>query len=41
MMRHADGLTAAPVLIQDAIVQAILQRGLGDTFDTLTERVLE
>jgi hypothetical protein len=41
MMRHADGLTAAPVLIQDAIVQAILQRGLVDTFYTLTERVLE
>jgi hypothetical protein len=41
MMRHANGLNAAPVLIQDAIVQAILQRGLGDTFDTLTERVLE
>ena len=41
MMRHANGLNAAAVLIQDAIVQAILQRGLGDTFDTLTERVLE
>jgi hypothetical protein len=41
MMRHANGLNAAPVLIQDAIVQAILQRGLGDTFDTLTERILE
>ena len=40
MMQHADGLPAAPVLIQDAIVQAI-QRGLGDTFGTLTARVLK
>ena len=34
MMKHADGNPAAPTLVQDAIVQAILQRGLGDNYNT-------
>jgi hypothetical protein len=41
MMKHAADNPAAPILVQDAIVQAILQRGLGDTYNTLPEHVLE
>ena len=41
MMNHTDGNPAAPILVQDAIVQAILQRGLGDTYNTLPQHVLE
>ena len=41
MMQHADGNPAAPTLKKDAIVQAVLQRGLDDTYDTLIARVLE
>ena len=41
MMKHTDGNPAAPILVQDAIVQAILQRGLGDTYNTLPQHVLE
>jgi hypothetical protein len=41
MMKHADGNPAAPTLVQEAIVQAILQRGLGDTYNTLPRHVLE
>ena len=41
MMKHSDGNPAAPTLVQDTIVQAILQRGLGDTFNTLPQHVLE
>ena len=41
MMKHADGNPAAPTLVQDAIVQAILQRGLGDNYNTLPRHVLE
>jgi hypothetical protein len=40
MMKHADGNPAAPTLVQDAIVQAILQRGLGDTYNTLVRQLL-
>ena len=35
-----SGLVPVPVLIQDSIVQAILQRGLGATFDTLSAHEL-
>ena len=41
MMKHTDGNPAAPTLVQDAIVQAILQRGLGDNYNTLPRHVLE
>jgi hypothetical protein len=41
MMKHSADNPAAPILVQDAIVQAILQRGLGDTYNTLPEHVLE
>jgi hypothetical protein len=41
MMKHSDGNPAAPTLVQDAIVQAILQHGLGDTYNTFSEHVLE
>jgi len=41
MMKHADGNPAAPTLVQDAIVQTILQRGLGDNYNTLPRHVLE
>jgi hypothetical protein len=41
MMKHTDGNPAAPTLVQDAIVQAILQRGLGDTYNTLPQHDLE
>ncbi len=41
MMKNADGNPAAPTLVQDAIVQTILQRGLGDTYNTLPQHVLE
>jgi hypothetical protein len=41
MMKHTDGNPAAPTPVQDAIVQAILHRGLGDTFNTLPQHVLE
>ncbi len=41
MMKHADGNPAAPTLVQDAIVQAIPQRGLGDNYNTLPRHVLE
>ncbi len=41
MMKHTDGNPAAPILVQDAIVQAIPQRGLGDIYNTLPQHVLE
>jgi hypothetical protein len=41
MMKHTDGNPAAPTPVQDAIVQAILQRGLGETYNTLPQHVLE
>jgi hypothetical protein len=41
MMKHTNGNPAAPTLVQDAIVQAILQRGLDDTYNTLPQHVLE
>ena len=41
MMKHADDNPAAPILVQDAIVQVILQRGLGDSYNTLPHHVLE
>jgi hypothetical protein len=41
MMKHTDGNPAAPTLVQDAIFQAILQRGLGDTYNTLSQHVSE
>ena len=41
MMKHTDGNPAAAILVQDAIVLAILQRGLGDTYNTLPQHVLE
>jgi hypothetical protein len=41
MMKDTDGNPAAPTLVQDAIVQTILQLGLGDTYNTLPQHVLE
>jgi hypothetical protein len=38
MMKNTTDNPAAPILVQDAIVQAILQRGLGDTYNTLPAR---
>jgi hypothetical protein len=35
-----SSIVPVPVLIQDSIVQAILQRGLGATFDTLSAKEL-